>query len=866
MRPSGGQANSQRTDALPRPPRYQESENRIILPISRKASANVRLGFAFRTLEQTVNHSVADSLGSLAPSGYSPTTESSHEWLLSYGIDDMKTGITRSVTVVGLFGALVAPAAAAESAGDIGVAQRLDFLWVLVATAMVFLMQAGFMCVESGLARAKNSINVAIKNMADLLIAVVCFWAFGFALMFGDSQGGIIGMTRFFPTIENDYWLAAFFLFQAVFCGTAATIDSGAVAERTRFGAYLIVSLITSALIYPIFGHWAWGSLFNGESQGWLESLGFIDFAGSSVVHSVGGWVALAGIIVIGPRIGKFQDGVPRKIQPHSLPLVYLGTFILFFGWFGFNCGSTLEATPEIAVIAWHTMIAACVAGIVSSMLSWTYDGRPEPEMVTNGVLGGLVGITAGCACVSTFGAASIGMLSGASVYWATHFVERKLKLDDVVGAVAVHGVCGAVGTISLAIFIVPAQIPEGMSRLSLLGVQTLGVLACFAWAFGVSYIVLRTLDRFIPLRVSDEDENLGLNVAEHGATSAVLDLLQSMHHVTATGKYDDAAKVEPEFGTEFGDLAECFNKMVDAISGEKQALIAASDREKEQAAELQRNLERLQAAETQLQDEKRALIAASQREKQQSAQLQQNTQDLQRNLQALKATEAQLQDEKQALRQASDQQQRQSEQLQKMVDQLEATQARVEEEKARLKDAAERAASMTRDLAEMGTETIQNSISAMSDIEQSSAQIHAALESVSGIAEETNLLALNATIEAARAGNAGRGFAVVANEVRRLARQSRDAAKRIGDLMDNNSIQVKRGVNLSGKTSVRLQRHHPVSRKRRPRRRATCTSVVDVQRSAAAREARAFTRAFFIAHVLTRRRARRTATASIAW
>ncbi|MCH8290104.1 ammonium transporter, partial [Candidatus Poribacteria bacterium] len=221
----------------------------------------------------------------------------------------------------------------------------MDYIWVLIAATLVFLMQAGFMCLESGMARAKNSINVAIKNMADFVLSVVGFWMVGFGLMFGISQSGLFGTSEFLINIGENPWRAIFFVFQGVFCGTAATIDSGAIAERTRFGTYLFVSFITSCLIYPIFGHWVWGSFLNGETPGWLEARGFIDFAGSTVVHSVGGWVALAGVIVIGPRLGKFaEDGTPRKIPAHNLPLVYLGTFILFFGWFGFNCGSTLAA------------------------------------------------------------------------------------------------------------------------------------------------------------------------------------------------------------------------------------------------------------------------------------------------------------------------------------------------------------------------------------------------------------------------------------------------------------------------------------------------------------------------------------------
>ena len=398
---------------------------------------------------------------------------------------------------------------------------HLDFVWVMIAAAMVFLMQGGFMCLESGLCRAKNSINVAIKNMGDLLVSTSLFWLFGFGLMFGSSYNGMFGTTDFAVDFGGEAWIAAFFVFQAVFCGTAATIDSGAVAERTRFESYLVVSALVSGLIYPVFGHWAWGSFLHGEEQGWLEAMGFIDFAGSSVVHSVGGWVALAGVIMIGPRIGKFdKDGNPRKIPPHSLLFVYLGAFILFFGWFGFNCGSTLAASADIAGIAVNTLLAGCFGGLGGAISSWAgCKGRPEAEDIVNGVLGGLVGITAGCACVTTFGAVVIGMSSGVLVWWSVRVVERVFKLDDVASAVSVHGVCGTWGTIALAIFMRSDSLATGTTRLEQIGIQAIGAGACFVWAFGCAWAAMSVVKTFMKLRVSPEDEQVGLNVAEHGAS-----------------------------------------------------------------------------------------------------------------------------------------------------------------------------------------------------------------------------------------------------------------------------------------------------------------------------------------------------------
>ncbi|MDC7231933.1 MAG: ammonium transporter, partial [Spirochaetales bacterium] len=360
-----------------------------------------------------------------------------------------------------------------------------DILWVLVSAMLVFLMQAGFMALETGLSRAKNSINVAIKNITDFIFSIAAFWFIGYGLMFGKSFYGIIGITDFFTSFDEDSWKATFFVFQAVFVGTAATIDSGVIAERAKFSTYLIMSFITSALIYPIFGHWAWGGLFYEDQAGWLEKLGFIDFAGSSVVHSIGGWVGLAGAIVIGPRIGRFAaDGTPQKIQGHNIVFAYLGTFILFFGWFGFNAGSTLEANYGVAHIIANTIISASFGGITAMFLSMMFSRSklPEPEMIINGIIAGLVAITAGCAYVRSVSSLIIGIVSGFVIYWGTVLLEKK-GVDDVVTAVPVHAFSGAWGTIAAGLFMKNELLNDlGMSRIRLIGVQVTGVLACFVW------------------------------------------------------------------------------------------------------------------------------------------------------------------------------------------------------------------------------------------------------------------------------------------------------------------------------------------------------------------------------------------------
>ena len=330
--------------------------------------------------------------------------------------------------------------------------------------------------------------------------------------MFGASKSGWFGtsgfcLSDFSP--EGDPWVLAFWMFQVVFCATAATIVSGAMAERTKFIGYLIYSFIISALIYPIFGSWAWGSLFNGN--GWLEGLGFIDFAGSTVVHSVGGWAALAGALVLGPRLGKYtSDGKIRPILGHNIPLAALGVFILWLGWFGFNPGSTTTADKSIAMIFVNTNLAAAAGCTVAMIVSWMKFGKPEVSMSLNGALAGLVAITAGCANVSPDSALIIGAVAGVLVVFAVLFFD-KIKIDDPVGAVSVHGVNGAWGTLAAGIFNI------GGTTAKIIGVQLLGIGACFAWTFITALIMFKIIDKIIGLRVSPEEEAEGLDPVEHG-------------------------------------------------------------------------------------------------------------------------------------------------------------------------------------------------------------------------------------------------------------------------------------------------------------------------------------------------------------
>ncbi len=394
---------------------------------------------------------------------------------------------------------------------------NINIVWTCIAAFLVFFMQAGFAMVESGFTRAKNTINIMMKNLMDFSIGTLAFFFIGFGLMFGVSNG-LFGTTNFLlagTDVQGADWNWTFLIFQTVFAGTAATIVSGSMAERTKFVGYLAYSVFICAIIYPIFGSWAWGSLLDGS--GWLEGMGFNDFAGSTVVHSIGGWLALAGAIVLGPRIGKYTaDGKARAIPGHNIGLAALGVFILWFGWFGFNPGSTTLGDGEIGRVAVTTNLSAAAGAILAMITSWIIGNKPDGSMAMNGALAGLVGITAGCYSVSPIGSIIIGAIAGILVVLSVLFIDNVLKVDDPAGAVSVHGVCGAWGTLAVGLFAVDGGVFYG-GGFSLLGVQALGVVTAFAWAFGLGLILFLSIKYTIGLRVSEEEELRGLDIGEHG-------------------------------------------------------------------------------------------------------------------------------------------------------------------------------------------------------------------------------------------------------------------------------------------------------------------------------------------------------------
>jgi len=411
-----------------------------------------------------------------------------------------------------------------------GNALAINTMWTLLAAFLVFFMQAGFALVETGFTRAKNAANIMMKNLMDFCVGSLMYWLIGFGIMFGVSKAGLFGISGFFlsagdPSTQDGLWQFAFWMFQAVFAATAATIVSGAMAERTKFVSYLLYSAVISGFIYPVVGHWIWGG-------GWLSDKGMVDFAGSTVVHSVGGWAALVGAMLLGPRLGKYgKDGKSRAIPGHNIPLAALGVFILWFGWFGFNAGSTTAGTNlSIATIAVTTNLAAAAGAVAAMLVVWKQFGKPDTSMALNGALAGLVAITAPCASVSPLSAIIIGLIAGVLVVFSVEFIDKVLKIDDPVGAISVHGVCGAFGTLAVGLF---AQAAYGEASgagainglffgggLAQFNIQLLGVLSVLGWVVIASFVLFSVLKATVGLRVSDKEQLKGLDIGEHGMES----------------------------------------------------------------------------------------------------------------------------------------------------------------------------------------------------------------------------------------------------------------------------------------------------------------------------------------------------------
>ena len=429
--------------------------------------------------------------------------------------------------------------------------ENIDLLWILLCAFLVFLMQFGFALIETGTVRSKNTINVAMKNLIDTIFGIIFFWLIGFGIMFGTDIGGIIGFSDFAIDGKN-LNQNGFFFFQAMFAATAITIVSGAVAERIKFNSYIIIAIVVTSFIYPIFGHWAWGE------NGWLNTLGFKDFAGSTVVHSVGAWIGLAGALVLGPRLGKFKNGRINYFAPSNHNFIVFGVFILFFAWFGFNAGSLLKFDPLAASILINTIIAAAFGGLGGWIITLVNKDKVGVEVFSFGIIAGLVGITAGCDQFTTHTSAFVGLMSAFIMFFFDQLILKKFKVDDPLSVVGIHGFAGIWGTMAVGIF---APLQDGQTRVEYILIQALGVTTAFIFAFFVGILVFLTLAKLGLLRVRKKHEVLGLNVSEHNAKLPWVDTIESIVKIMKTGNIQ--SKIHEERGTEVGLVAKFFNYLL---------------------------------------------------------------------------------------------------------------------------------------------------------------------------------------------------------------------------------------------------------------------------------------------------------------
>ncbi|WP_111979997.1 ammonium transporter [Algibacillus agarilyticus] len=438
----------------------------------------------------------------------------------------------------------------------------IDTLWLMFGTILVLIMQAGFLCFESGLTRTKNSINVAMKNLADLVVTFMIWWAIGFGLSFGDSWSGVVGTDYFFVSIDqNSPELGSFFLFQAMFCATAITIVSGAIAERTRFIAYLFIAVIIASLIYPVFTHLTWGGALGGE-KGYLSSIGFVDFAGSTVVHSLGGWAALAAILIIGPRTGVFKKG-RQHVSPSNLTLATLAIIMFIIGWIGFNAGSTLKFNNLVPTIIVNTIMAAMAGGISSYLLSTIVKSPYVQTSVAplNGIIAGLVSITASCHAVGQPSAIMIGAIGGVIVYYGSALLAH-YKIDDAIDAIPAHLFAGIWGTLAVAIFADLELLGTGLSRWEQLQTQLIGIVTCAIWTFSITWGLLKVASYCYKLRVTPKQEYIGLNVSEHDARTDLIDFLLTVNDANVDSDLSKRLPVEPF--TEVGQVAQKYNQLME--------------------------------------------------------------------------------------------------------------------------------------------------------------------------------------------------------------------------------------------------------------------------------------------------------------
>jgi Amt family ammonium transporter len=676
------------------------------------------------------------------------------------------------------------PAGAAAPVDAEGVQKNLNFVWTLTAAGLVFMMQIGFLLLEAGLVRTKNSVSVAQKNVADFGVTVAVFGLVGFMIMFGATAGGLFGWQGDIALFAMpDAWTMVFFVFQAMFAGTAATIVSGAVAERLRFTAYLWAAVVMGALIYPVFGHWAWGNLLVADNAPslWLASMGFIDYAGSTVVHVIGGFTALAAVIQLGPRKGKFDEaGRPRLLQGHSPVLAATGTLILFVGWIGFNAGSTTTGAADIAHIAYNTVVAGSLGGIAGMMTGRWMDGIWRPEPLLNGILGGLVGITAGCYVAGSTGAAVAGLTSGVLAILGQHLLERVLRVDDAVGAIPVHGFCGIWGTLIVAFIARPDALAVASgSRVDQFLVQAAGVAAGAAWAFALGWILFKALATFLPggIRVTAEEEDRGLNEAEHGTSLGTGVLLNRMLEL-GRGGADLKARLDEGVADETQELGYAFNRVLDNVEG----IVEGVSGDAVHLSDVAETLGRLAGDLSREAAGTVRLAEAGSRA----------TTMIRNSLDHVTAAAVDVATRAGRMAGATAEARNGMAETAHASRELRLGTARVAE---RTVD-AQAIVTLAADEARLASSQVGD-LGAVAD------GIGEVVSLIGSIAAQTNLLALNATIEAARAGEAGKGFAVVAGEVKALATQTTRAVEDI----DRRAGEIRQGASQASDAIGRIAR-----------------------------------------------------------
>lgn len=728
------------------------------------------------------------------------------------------------------FGALATPAYAFAGPEWRAEAGRLDLLWILVCACLVFLMQGGFLLVEAGTVRSKNSISVAFRNLVDALLAVLLYASVGFTVMYGVSAWGIFGVTAGEASLDaTSPEVLAFFLFNAAFCATATTIFSGAVAERMSLAAFAPTTIFVAALVYPVFGHWAWGAGVNGENQPLLAAMGFYDFAGATVVHSVGAWVALAGAIAVGPRLGRYsEDGRAVQLHGHSKVFSGLGLLCLMVGWFGFNGGSALTFDGTVALILVNTLIAGAAGGVMSACLHYFRFPQFNPDRLITGVIAGLVAVTAAANIVSPLGALLLGAMGGAVNSIASRILAR-LGIDDVVGAIASHGAAGAWGTVALAFVAAPEALPL-KSQLDQAGVQILGVAAAFLWAFPLSLLWFKFIGRFIALRVSEEDEQRGLNAVEHGAQLGVEKLGQSVRELTS-GEADLSLRVAAESGDDTYLLAEDFNKLLAQLEAKEIARRALDEQTRlKETAHNRKEADRLERERRAFEEERRIVGEISEfigraaggelggrlSLEDKAGVLGEIADGVNRLIDGLSGSIGAIAHSAESIHGAcaslaevsGDLRQRSASQIdsvQSVTFRL-STMADAANQSSELAENALGVATETREVSDVVQSGVERIEVAMREIECSAGAIAPVVAMIEAIAFKTNLLAVNAAIEAARAGAAGKSFAVVAHEVRSLAGNAQEFADEIGALVKTSLAAVHKGVEVVNETSGRVR------------------------------------------------------------